>query len=84
MTELVEVRQLLIDLHQAASNRLLERLSGLTDDEYLWDPGPGCWSVRPSGEGWFVPDLKRPHPEPPPLTTIAWLTWHLNLEIPPA
>ena len=22
------------------------RLDGLTDDEYFWEPAPGCWSVR--------------------------------------
>lgn len=26
------------------------RLKGLGDDEYLWEPVPGCWSVRRRGE----------------------------------
>ena len=25
-------------------------LDGLTDDEYLWEPGPGAWSIRPRAE----------------------------------
>ena len=31
--------------------QLRARLDGLTDDEYLWEPAPGCWSVRPRGTG---------------------------------
>jgi len=23
----------------------------LTDEEYLWEPVPGCWSIRPTGPG---------------------------------
>ncbi len=26
--------------------RLTGRLSGLTDDEYFWEPVAGCWSLR--------------------------------------
>ena len=26
--------------------QLRPRLDGLTDDEYLWEPVPGCWSLR--------------------------------------
>jgi DinB superfamily len=26
-------------------DRLRGRLEGLTDDEYFWEPVPGCWSV---------------------------------------
>ena len=26
------------------------RLTGLSDEEYLWEPVPGCWSVRRRGE----------------------------------
>jgi hypothetical protein len=24
-----------------------DRLAGLTDEEYLWEPGPGAWNLRP-------------------------------------
>jgi hypothetical protein len=27
-------------------SRIRERLDGLTEEEYLWEPVPGCWSVR--------------------------------------
>ncbi len=62
------------------------RLSGLTDDEYLFEPVPGCWSVRPAdapgsaagfGTGPMRFDFAFPPPEPPPVTTIAWRLGHL-------
>ena len=33
-----------LDFHW--QHRLRPRLEGLTDDEYLWEPVPGCWSIR--------------------------------------
>lgn len=67
-------------------NHLRPRLAGLTDEEYLWEPAPGCWSVRPRGTGTapvqagggdVVIEFAVPEPEPPPLTTIAWRIGHL-------
>ena len=58
-------------------DRLLERLDGLTDDEYLWEPVPGCWSVRPTGDGSHAIDWEWPEPSPPPVTTIAWRLCHI-------
>jgi len=59
--------------------RIRGRLDGLTDNEYLWEPVPGCWSVRRHGDVWQV-ERQVPPPEPPPLTTIAWRTWHIGSE----
>ncbi|GAA1379991.1 DinB family protein [Pseudonocardia kongjuensis] len=65
---------------------LRPRLAGLTDDEYLWEPVPGMWSVRPrgssvtppgAGSGDRVIDFAYPVPEPPPVTTIAWRLVHV-------
>lgn len=62
----------------------------LTDGEYLWEPVPGAWSLRrktdgPSrgatilvGAGEWGRDGGRPHPYPPPVTTIAWRMHHLT------
>jgi DinB superfamily len=63
----------------------------ITDDEYLWEPVPGCWSVRrrASGPGFRATVLvgagdcgrdaaPYPHPSPPPVTTIAWRLSHLS------
>jgi DinB superfamily len=63
--------------------QLRPRLEGLTDDEYLWEPVPGCWNVRPRtaagqpGTGDYTVDFAFPQPEPPPVTTIAWRLAHI-------
>jgi DinB superfamily len=63
------------------------RLEGLTDDEYLWEPGPGTWNLRPReqrrtsrghGGGDWVWEYEPRGPQPGPLRTIAWLMWHLT------
>ncbi|WP_141577976.1 DinB family protein [Actinomadura sp. WMMA1423] len=67
-------------------NQLRPRLSGLTDEEYFWEPAPGCWSVRPrgtgtapvrAGSGAMTLDFAMPPPDPAPLTTIAWRLAHV-------
>lgn len=49
------------------------RLDGLTDDEYLWEPVPGAWNIRPrseartamaAGTGDMVIDFEYPDPTP--------------------
>lgn len=67
-------------------HQLRPRLAGLTDEEYLWEPVPGCWNVRPrgtgtapvqAGSGAMTIDFAMPEPDPPPVTTIAWRLAHL-------
>lgn len=50
------------------------RLEGLTDEQYLCEPVPGAWSVRPraeavtpmaDGAGEMVIDWAYPEPDPP-------------------
>ena len=53
------------------------RLVGLTDEEYFWEPVPGCWSIRQTESGSFMADWAWPAPEPPPVTTIAWRLAHI-------
>lgn len=69
------------------------RVEGLTDDEFFWEPVPGCWSVRPvegaarTAEaartrcGWFLEEGFTGDgfdvPSPAPLTTIAWKLVHM-------
>jgi DinB superfamily len=59
---------------------------GLTDDEFFWEPFPTTWSIRrrdqcrtpnPFGAGEWVADFAIPEPAPVPMTTIAWLYWHM-------
>ncbi|MET9474220.1 DinB family protein [Streptomyces sp. NPDC002922] len=89
-----------------ARGRLADRLTGpvmdsgngtdvevasMTDEEYFWEPAPGCWSVlrRTAGPGpgatvlvgagdWGRDATPPPHPTPPPLTTLAWRLSHLS------
>jgi hypothetical protein len=63
-------------------SRVRGRLDGLTDDEYRWEPVPGCWTIRAVGWGWVADGTGAgvPAPDPPPVTTIAWRTWHLGAE----
>ncbi len=69
-------------------HQLRDRLDGLTDDEYFWEPAPDAWNVRPRGSGsapiqggtgemtidFAFPE---PEPEPSPVTTIAWRLGHV-------
>lgn len=58
----------LADLHLAA----------LVDDDFLWEPAPLCWTVRPDSAGVWRPDFAEVEPDPIPVPTIAWLTWHID------
>ncbi|MET8130116.1 DinB family protein [Streptomyces sp. NPDC005065] len=66
-------------------------VASMTDEEYLWEPVPGCWSVRQrvAGPGpgatvlvgagdWGRDTTPPPHPTPPPFTTLAWRLSHLS------
>lgn len=57
------------------------RLAGLTDEEYLWEPVPGAWSLRRRGDGTITPDRSIPEPPIPPVTTIAWRVVHIGRDI---
>lgn len=65
-------------------------LDVLDDARYLWEPVPGCWSIRGrdettgpvvEGPGDTVLDERWPPPEPPPLTTIAWRMAHIAIGV---
>jgi hypothetical protein len=73
-----------IDFHW--QHQLRQRLEGLTDDEYFWEPAPDCWNVRPrgtgtaqmqAGSGAMTIDFAFPEPDPTPVTTIAWRLGHV-------
>ncbi|MGW8379090.1 DinB family protein [Streptomyces sp. ODS28] len=95
----------LLEQFDYAYGRLRDRLAGpamdsgngtqvkvlpLTDAELLWEPVPGCWSVRRHADGpgpraerldgageWGRDAASNPHPWPPPFTTLAWRLSHL-------
>jgi DinB superfamily len=56
-------------------DRFRGRIEGLTDDEYLWEPVPGCLTVRPDDAGSFVTGGP---PAEAPVTTIAWRICHIG------
>ena len=60
--------------------------TALGDEELFFEPVPGAWSIRrrdecqtpdPFGAGEWVADFAIPEPTPVPMTTIAWLYWHV-------
>jgi len=60
---------------------LNDRLEGLGDEEYLWEPAPGSWSVRPGPDGMPVPDAEAWDPvgdQVTPPRTLAWSIGHLG------
>jgi hypothetical protein len=78
--------ELITQLDGHWQHQLRPRLDGLTDEEYFWEPVPGCWSIRPRGEGMapialgsgdFTADFAWPPPDPAPVTTIAWRLAHI-------
>lgn len=71
-------------IEQFTLGRVWDRL---TDDELFFEPIPGMWSVRrrgdcktdmPFGLGDWVVDFGRWGDAPEPMTTIAWLLWHMG------
>src|SRR5688572_12184978 len=69
---------------------LRPKLDGLTDEEYLWEPAPGAWSLRAradavtsmaAGGGDLVLDFEHPEPTPTPVTTIAWRIGHITVGV---
>ena len=73
----VDVKRELVDLSDYVWGRTRSRLDGVTDEEYFWEPAPGCWTVRQRDDGTWMADGPLPRPEPEPFTTIAWRLWHL-------
>lgn len=53
-------------------------LDRLKPDDFLWQPAPRCWTLHPDGAGGWVPDWAETEPEPVPVPTIGWLSWHLG------
>jgi hypothetical protein len=79
-------KELLDQLTWHWTQQLRPRFEGLTDDEYLWEPVPGAWNLRPRGQartvrsggsGDLVVEFAHPAPDPTPVTTIAWRLAHI-------
>jgi hypothetical protein len=58
--------------------RLAEvHLPVLTDEMCLWEPAAPCWSVRRGSDGAWQADWADMEPDPLPVLSIGWITWHL-------
>nr|WP_280452447.1 DinB family protein [Nocardia cyriacigeorgica] len=53
-------------------------LAALAEDDFLAEPGPLCWTVRQDTDGHWRPDWADTEPDPIPVPTIAWLSWHID------
>jgi hypothetical protein len=73
-------KELLEQLTWHWDNHVRPRLEGLTDEEYLWEPVEGCWSLRRRGDQ-MTADFAYPEPDPAPFTTIAWRLGHVLVGI---
>ncbi len=71
---------IILDSLDRAWNPLTPRLAGLTDAEYDWEPAPDAWTVRPDAHNVWHADWTEPEPDPAPVTTIAWRTWHIAVD----
>ncbi|MFH9853827.1 DinB family protein [Streptomyces althioticus] len=53
-------------------------LERLEPEDFLWEPAPLCWTLRRSPEGAWVPDWADTEPDPVPVPTVAWVSWHIG------
>ncbi len=59
--------------------QLVQRLEGVSQEEYLWEPLPGMWSIRQRPDGTVAADGVGADRDlsPAPVTTMAWRLWHI-------
>ena len=55
-------------------------LDTLSDEDCHWSPAPPehTWSVSRNEQGRWAPDWVDTEPDPLPVATIGWLTWHIG------
>jgi DinB family protein len=71
--------ELLATAMDEAFREFVERLDGLTDVEFFWEPVPGCWNVYRDADGNWTYPYEEPDPVPSPVTTIGWRLVHVAL-----
>ncbi|MCP3973472.1 MAG: DinB family protein [bacterium] len=75
-----EVRDVILDSMDRMFDQLANRLDGLTNDEYLWEPVTTMWTVRTIGQTTAVDGAGIRDLDPAPATTIAWRLWHVAMD----
>ncbi|MDP9608313.1 MULTISPECIES: DinB family protein [Streptomyces] len=53
-------------------------LERLAPDDFLWEPATHSWTVRQGADGAWAPDWAETEPDPVPVPTIGWLSWHIG------
>ncbi|WP_314177976.1 DinB family protein [Streptomyces winkii] len=53
-------------------------LERLEPEDFLWEPTANRWTVHRADDGTWVPDWSESEPDPVPVPTIAWLSWHIG------
>lgn len=52
-------------------------LSALTEADFLWEPTDLVWTMHKDASGRWYPDWAETEPDPIPLPTIGWISWHI-------
>ncbi|MBX9918647.1 MAG: DinB family protein, partial [Mycolicibacterium frederiksbergense] len=52
-------------------------LSALSVEDFRWEPTSLVWTMRKDAAGRWCPDWAETEPEPIPVPTIGWISWHI-------
>lgn len=66
-----------LDLSDKFYGRFTTRIDGLSDEEYLWEPVPDCWSLERRDDGKLHMRWGLVFDEAAPVTTVAWRYTHI-------
>ncbi|WP_208085429.1 DinB family protein [Brevibacterium atlanticum] len=70
-------RRLLQRQFEIAWGLLDYHLERMNDEDLHWRVAPVVWDIHRAGNEW-VPDFAETEPDPVPVPTVAWVTWHID------
>ncbi|MGW2178946.1 DinB family protein [Streptomyces sp. NPDC001732] len=53
-------------------------LEQLEADDFLWESAAVCWTMHRADDGTWWADWAETEPDPVPVPTIGWLSWHIG------